>query len=68
MPLAELFSSMGMEGEASWQAAAQVRLLLTPQRFCPEAIHGEALGPTPDVRWLPAPTSLPRIPTSKATV
>jgi hypothetical protein len=50
--LAELFSSMGMEGEASWQAAAQVRLLLTPQAVLPEAIHGEALWADPDVRWL----------------
>jgi hypothetical protein len=50
--LAELFSSMGMEGEASWQAAAQVRLLLSPRAVAPEAIRGEALWGDPDVRWL----------------
>jgi len=50
--LAELFSSMGMEGEASWQAAAQVRLLLSPSAVAPEAIHCEALWADPDVRWL----------------
>jgi len=50
--LADLFSSMGMEGEASWQAAAQVRLLLSPHSVAPEAICGEALWADPDVRWL----------------
>jgi hypothetical protein len=50
--LAEIFSSMGMEGEASWQAAAQVRLLLSPHAVTPEAIRGEALWADPDVRWL----------------
>ena len=50
--LADLFSSMGMEGEASWQAAAQVRLLLSPLAVAPDAIHTEALWADPDVRWL----------------
>jgi hypothetical protein len=43
---------MGMEGEASWQAAAQVRLLLSPLAVAPDAIHTEALWADPDVRWL----------------
>ncbi len=50
--LADLFSSMGMEGEASWQAAAQVRLLLSPATALQDAILGEALWANPDVRWL----------------
>jgi len=50
--LADLFSSMGMEGEAGWQAAAQVRLLLLPVALAPEAIRSEALWNEPDVRWL----------------
>jgi hypothetical protein len=50
--LAEIFSSMGMEGEASWQAAAQVRLLLSSHAVVPEAIRDEALWADPDLRWL----------------
>lgn len=50
--LAEHFSSMGMEGESSWQAAAQVRALLSPVAVAPDAIHSEALWADPDVRWL----------------
>jgi glycosidase len=49
--LAEIFSSMGMAGESSWQAAAEVRLLLS-QAIAPAAIHSEALWADPDVRWL----------------
>jgi hypothetical protein len=50
--LAEIFSSMGMEGEARWQAAAQVRLLLGTTAVAPDAIYAEALWADPDVRWL----------------
>ena len=41
-----------MEGEAKWQAAAQVRLLLTAAANAPNAIQTEALFTDPDVRWL----------------
>jgi hypothetical protein len=50
--LADLFASMGMEGEARWQAAAQVRALLSPAALAPDAIHSEAFWANPDVRWL----------------
>jgi hypothetical protein len=50
--LADLFSSMGMEGEATWQAAAEVRLLLSEAAIAPDTIHSEALWADPDVRWL----------------
>jgi hypothetical protein len=50
--LAGLFSSMGMEGEASWQAAAQVRLLLSPSAVAHDAVRSEELWADPDVRWL----------------
>jgi hypothetical protein len=49
--LAEVFASMGMEGEARWQAAARVRLLLAQ----PDAASGpvrKELWADPDVRWL----------------
>jgi len=50
--LAEIFSTFGMEGEAKWQAAAQVRLLLTAAANVPNAIETEALFSDPDARWL----------------
>jgi hypothetical protein len=50
--LAEIFASMGLEGEAGWQAAAQVRLLLSPSALAPNAIASPALWADPDVRWL----------------
>jgi len=50
--LADLFSSIGMEGEASWQAAAQVRLLMSPSAVAPDAVRSEELWADPDVRWL----------------
>ncbi len=50
--LADLFSSMGMAGESSWQAAAEVRVLLSQAAAAPAAIHYEALWAEPDVRWL----------------
>jgi len=50
--LADLFCSMGMEGEATWQAAAEVRLLLSEAAIAPDAIYSEALWADPDVCWL----------------
>jgi hypothetical protein len=50
--LAEIFASMGVEGEAGWQAAAQVRLLLSPAALAPNAIASPQLWIQPDVRWL----------------
>jgi glycosidase len=50
--LANIFSTFGLEGEAKWQAAARVRLLLSPIAAEPNAIHTPALWSDPDVRWL----------------
>jgi hypothetical protein len=50
--LADIFHSLGMEGESRWQAAAQVRVLLTQAAAAPDAIHSAALWADPDVRWL----------------
>ncbi len=50
--LADLFASLGMEGQARWQAAAQVRLLLTSASTAPNAIHTTSLFAEPDARWL----------------
>jgi glycosidase len=46
--LAEIFSSLGMEGEAMWRAAAKVRVLLL-QADAPE---GNEFWSDGDVRWL----------------
>jgi hypothetical protein len=50
--LADIFASFGMEGEARWQAAAQVRLLLTAAATAPNAAQTHALFADPDARWL----------------
>lgn len=51
--LAELFSSLGMEGDKAWRAAAQVRLLLSHADLSSRSlIHSEAFWADPDVRWL----------------
>jgi hypothetical protein len=55
--LAEIFSSMGMEGEDTWQAAARVRVLLAhptnPAKPPIEPLmESEAFWVDPDVRWL----------------
>jgi hypothetical protein len=50
--LAEVFSSMGMEGEAKWRAAAQVRMLLAEPAAKPVSPRSEAFWSDPDVRWL----------------
>jgi len=50
--LADIFAPMGMAGESAWQAAAQVRALLSPTALAPDVIHSEALWADPDLRWL----------------
>jgi hypothetical protein len=50
--LADIFLSMGMEGESRWQAAAQVRLLLSKPAAVADAIRYPAFWHDPDVRWL----------------
>ncbi len=51
--LAEIFSSLGMEGEKMWRAAAHVRLLLQQFETSPgSGIYTEAFWEDPDVRWL----------------
>jgi glycosidase len=54
--LGDLFSAMGMEGDSRWQAAAQVRLLLslpaTQAPGAPDPIRSRAFFAQPDVRWL----------------
>jgi hypothetical protein len=49
--LADIFASLGMEGEAKWRAAAQVRMLLsTPVTSV--SVRSQAFWSDPDVRWL----------------
>ncbi|MGD0796978.1 MAG: alpha-amylase family glycosyl hydrolase [Acidobacteriaceae bacterium] len=50
--LANIFANFGLEGEATWQAAARVRLLLSPIAVAPNAIRTRDLWTDPDVRWL----------------
>jgi glycosidase len=51
--LAEIFSSMGMEGEDMWRAAALVRVVLSqPDKTVAEPIHTEAFWADPDLQWL----------------
>jgi len=51
--LAEIFSSMGMEGEDMWRAAALVRLLLSQtDETASRVVHTEAFWTDPDVQWL----------------
>jgi hypothetical protein len=51
--LAETFSSVGLEGEAAWKAAAEVRALLKFSGKTPEQIfRTEEFWSEPDVRWL----------------
>jgi glycosidase len=47
--LADIFASLGMEGEAKWRAAAQVRMLLSES---PVNVRSESFWSDPDVRWL----------------
>ncbi|HLH34496.1 MAG TPA: alpha-amylase family glycosyl hydrolase [Alloacidobacterium sp.] len=51
--LAETFSSLGIEGEDAWRAAARVRILLSrPGPDSEPLIQSEAFWNDPDVRWL----------------
>jgi len=50
--LAESFSSMGMEGERTWRAAAQVRVLLVQADEALVSIDSEEFWQSPDIRWL----------------
>jgi hypothetical protein len=51
--LAEIFSSLGLEGEGTWRAAAQVRILLSQIDTTPlAAIYSQSFWDDPDVRWL----------------
>jgi glycosidase len=52
MVLAEIFSALGMHGDAMWRAAARVRLLLEFADLPCEAIDSESFWNEPDVRWL----------------
>jgi hypothetical protein len=52
--LAELFSSIGLEGDDPWRAAARVRALLAHQAHSnvDELTHDKTFWNDPDVRWL----------------
>ena len=52
--LAETFSSIGLEGESAWKAAAQVRILLKygPHGSCSAALATQEFWNDSDVRWL----------------
>jgi hypothetical protein len=51
--LAETFSSLGIEGEGAWRAAARVRVLLSHPELPSEKIwYSETFWSDPDVRWL----------------
>jgi glycosidase len=51
--LADIFSSLGMEGERVWLTAARVRVLLShPELPSEETFRSEVFWSDPDVRWL----------------
>ena len=50
--LAEAFSSMGIEGEQTWRAAARVRVLLTQADNSREWTNSASFWHDNDVRWL----------------
>jgi hypothetical protein len=51
--LAETFSSLGIEGEGAWRAAARVRVLLSHAASTSEPlIESRTFWDDPDVRWL----------------
>jgi len=50
--LADIFGSIGMEGDSRWQAASQVRLLLTKGSAIADPMRSAALFGDPDARWL----------------
>ncbi|HVW78132.1 MAG TPA: alpha-amylase family glycosyl hydrolase [Alloacidobacterium sp.] len=51
--LAEIFTSLGMEGETTWQMAARVRALLShASEPAPFTMQDESFWNDPDIRWL----------------
>jgi len=50
--LAEAFSSMGLEGDRPWRAAAHVRLLLWLEESPSISLDSKQFWKEPDVRWL----------------
>ncbi len=52
--LAEIFSSLGLEGEDTWRAAARVRLLLSLPDPTSTPLNNPDLWYDPDLRWLAA--------------
>jgi hypothetical protein len=51
--LSEIFSSIGLEGENTWRAAARVRILLARGGVAAsETLHTRVFWNDPDVRWL----------------
>ena len=50
--LSEIFTSIGMEGENTWRAAARVRILLSHTDMSPAATRTKQFWSDPDVRWL----------------
>ena len=50
--LAEIFTSLGIQGDAIWRAAARVRLLLEHGKTPEETFASRAFWAEPDVRWL----------------
>jgi hypothetical protein len=50
--LAEIFSSMGIEGDQTWRMAARIRVLLMQTDQPQAAINAESFWQDPDVRWL----------------
>ena len=50
--LADIFGSFGMEGEARWQAAAEVRLLLSKFSATTDPTRSATFFSDPDARWL----------------
>jgi hypothetical protein len=49
--LADIFAAFGMEGEAKWRAAAQVRMLLS-RADTAVSVRSKSFWDDPDVRWL----------------
>jgi hypothetical protein len=51
--LAEIFSSLGIEGEGAWEAAARVRILLSHEsKSLLTILNSDLFWSDPDVRWL----------------
>jgi hypothetical protein len=50
--LADIFSSIGVEGEETWRAAARIRILLWQADNTSAAIETKEFWSDPDVRWL----------------